>query len=107
MVPPQGSPRWRPAQPYTRASATAKAKALHPGAFCKEAKDSVRTERCQVLVEEYSPSFTEQFRAAADQVARWKWNPDVYLVASGPDWMTALERFHDWMEEHHGEEKED
>ena len=78
---------FRPATPYTRSTATAKAQTLHPGAFCKNAADSAKQERCQVLVEEHQSQ------------------PGTYLVASGPDWVTALEGFFNWMEEHRGKEE--
>lgn len=82
---------FKPAVPYTRSAATAKARELHPGAFCKEAKDSARAHRCQVLVTDDGVDYLP---------GQPKWeNGKTYLCASGPDWVTALSRFHDFMEE--------
>lgn len=74
---------FKPAKPYNTNTAGLRAKQLHPGAFCKVARDSQRADRCQVLLE----------------VGGQTW-----LVASGRDWVQALERFHNFMEAANGQE---
>lgn len=64
-----------PAKPLNADSASERARELHPGAFCKKAVDSMRDERCQVMVEHQGRT---------------------YLAASGPTWLDALERFYEW-----------
>ena len=72
-----------------RHEATRRARQLHSGAFCKEAVDSPRRERYQVLV---------------------SLRGETYLVASGRNWLEALEGWFNWHEENggrlHAEEKE-
>lgn len=70
---------FRPATPYTRATASAKARELDATAFAKEAVDSLKRDRFQILIE--------------DEDA-------VYLVASGPSWVEALAQFSEWVDTH-------
>lgn len=68
-----------PAAPLnTVAAATAKARTLHPGAFCKVALDSPANARCQVLLEvEGHPTL---------------------LAGAGPNWLEALAAWYEWHE---------